>query len=341
MVVDRRRYRLPLSVVEMRDALIMRLLDRARWFALRGAMRLVFLVAFPVAAWIGGRTARKIATLIGLAAFYLDVDWRTVSLRHHFLRERTFAAMQEIVPGASSKLLSSLVRERFVYAAHEELDAHYFFSDASLVRSCEFVGLDAVREVSSRMGIVYLTLHLDATLMGVAQLGKAGLKLNLMTSNIVEDVRVPAVLRRFFRRKYEGIERHLNGGHYWHIETSMRDFYRALARGEGAVILCEAPALSSEDGFLTEFLGKTRALTRGSLRLAEKTGAALVGMVCLRTGPECYRIVFSPVFEPSVLDPESAVREVYAFLGNAVYSSPGRWWAADLLPSFINIENGL
>lgn len=312
---------------------------RIYWFALRTFVSAFFALLLPLAAWIGGRAARRMAAWAGRATYSLDVDWRTVSLRQRSLRGRTLAALREILPDAPPKVLSALVRERFVCAAQEELDAHYFFSDPELARQCSFEGLEPVREVASRTGILLMTLHLDATLMGVAQLGKAGLKLNLMTSNIVQNALVPPLVRRFFKRKYEGIERHLNGGHYWHVETHPREFYRALARGEGVVMLCEGPAVSLEEGVLTRFLGKTRALSPGALRLAKKSGAALVGMICLRAGPESYRVVFSPVYEPSTLAPEQAIHEVYAFLDQAIRATPGRWWAADLLPAFINVEN--
>lgn len=313
---------------------------RLHWLALRGFMVFLFALVLPLAARIGGRTARRMATWAGLAAFRLDVDWRTVSLRQHFLRERTQAALREILPDAPPETISTLTRERFICAAQEELDAQYFYSDPELARQCSFEGLEAVREVASRKPIIYLTLHLDAAPMGIAQLGKAGLKMNLMTSNIVEDPRVPKVIQRFFRRKYEGIERHLNGGHYWHVETHIRDFYRTLGCGEGVMLLCEGSAPTLESGVVTEFLGKPRALTPGALRLAKRSGAALVGMICLRTAPESYRIVFSPVFEPSsVLPPERAILEVYAFLDQAIRATPGRWWASDLLPTFIKVEN--
>lgn len=312
----------------------------AKWHALRAIECTLFSFAFPLAARIGGRTGRRIAKLVGVISFYLDIDWRTVSLRQHFVRERTLAAMREIVPNATSEALTALVRERFVYAAQEELDAHYISLDHTLVRECSFEGLDAVRATAKNRAILYLTLHLDSSPMAIAQMGKAGLPVNFMTSNIVEDPRVPPALRRFFKNKYEGIRRHLHGGQYWHIETNMRDFYRALGKGEGAVILCEVPAESIEDSLQTEFLGKTRAFKRGVLRLAEKTGAALVGMICLRTGCEQYKIVFSPVYDPAVIDTSSAIHKVYTFLSNCITVSPGRWWAADLLPSFIKIETG-
>jgi lauroyl/myristoyl acyltransferase len=307
-----------------------------RWAFLRGFECFVFLFVFPFAARLGGRVGRWIAGWVGRISFRLDVDWRTVSLEQHFVRGRTVMALHEIFPEASTGAVLGLCEQRFVCAAQEELDAHYFFMDNRLDRVCSFEGLEAVREVSSRSGLVFLTLHLDATLMGVTQLGKAGLKLNLMTSNIVEDARVPPSLRRFFRKKYEGIERHLNGGHYWHNETNLRNFYEALKRREGVVVLCEGPASSLESGLLTRFLGKQRALRRGALRLAERTGAAMVGMVCLRLDDERYKVVFSPVFEASSLKPDIAIHEIYAFLDQAVRASPERWWAADLLPTFIN-----
>jgi lauroyl/myristoyl acyltransferase len=314
------------------------LFSRARWFALRCLVISAFGFVYPLAARIGGKNARRIVGVMGLLFYYLDVDWRSISLRQHFVRERTSAAMREILPDASARELAALVRRRFVWAAQEELDAHCFFLDSALERECSFVGLDAVLSAAGRTPLVILTLHMDSPLMATAQLGKSGLKLNLMTSNVVEDIRVPAVIRRFFQRKYDGIKRHFNGGEYWHSETGMRDFYRALGRGEAAVVLCEAPAPSLENGYLAEFLGKVRVHKRGALRLVQKSGAALVGMIGLRTGTESYKVLFSPVFEPSMTDPETAVRQVYAFLGDAVRSSPDRWWAADLLPAFINLE---
>ena len=311
-----------------------KLLWHAKWSALHAVECAFFSLVFPFAARIGGRTARRIANLIGRLCYRLDIDWRTISLRHHFVRERTLAAMQEIVPDASPEVLNRLVRERFVHAAQEELDAHYFFLDHALVRECSFEGLDAVRAAASKAGVIYLTLHLDSAPMAIAQMGKTGLPINFMMSNIVYDARVPPVVRRFFKRKYEGIKRHLHGGQYWPIETNMRDFYRALEKGEGAVILCEAPTQSLKDSLPTEFLGKTRLFKRGVLRLAEKTGAALAGMICLRTGLDRYKIVFSPVYDPAVIGSVNAIQEVYTFLGEAVKSTPERWWAADLLPSF-------
>ncbi len=310
---------------------------RTKWYALRCFERALFFFVFPLAARVGGGMARWIASLIGHVSYHLDVDWRTVSIRQHFVRERTLAAMREIAPGASSAELSMMVRERFVFSAQEELDAHYFILDKALVRECRFEGLEAVRAAAGKLPIIYLTLHLDSVFMAVAQMGKAGLKVNLLTSKIVEDGRVPPVVRRFFKLKYEGIRQHLRGGQFWHFETHMRDFHGALGRGEGAVILCEAPTQSREDSLPTEFLGETRLFKRGVLRLAEKSGAALVGMICLRTGLDRYTIVFSPVYDPTAIDPESAIQKVYAFLGEAVKSTPERWWAADLLPSFIKV----
>jgi lauroyl/myristoyl acyltransferase len=313
------------------------LLCRTKWFALRSFLSLIFAFVFPLAARIGGNTARRITGWLGRLFYHLDIDWRTVSLRQHFVRERTLAAMREIVPEADRLELAALVQERFVCAAQEELDAHYLSLDQNLVRECIFEGLDAVREVASKNAVVYLTMHFDSAPMAIAQMGKAGLKVNFMTSNVVEDIRVPSIIRRFFKRKYDGIKRHLSGGTYWHSESNMRDFYRVLRRQEGVVVLCEAPAPSLQDGFLADFLGKTRVHKRGVLRLAQKTGAAFVGMICLRTGPARYKIVFSPVFEPSLVPPECAIREIFAFLSAAVRSSPGRWWAADLLPVFVNL----
>ena len=314
---------------------LQKLLWHAKWGALHSIECALFSLVFPFAVRIGGRTARRIACLIGKLRYHLDIDWRTISLRHHFVRERTLTAMQEILPDAPPEVLDRLVRERFVHSAQEELDAHYFFLDQALVRECSFEGLETVRMAASKTGVIYLTLHLDSAPMAIAQMGRAGLPINFMMSDIVNDARVPPVLRRYFRRKYEGIRSHLRGGQFWPIETNMRDFYRTLKQGEGAVILCEAPAQSQDDSLPIEFLGKIRFFKRGALRLAEKTGAALAGMICLRTGLDRYKIVFSPVYDPAVVGSVNAIQKVYTFLGEAVKSTPERWWAADLLPTYI------
>lgn len=319
-----------------------RFLWRWHWRLRAGFLQLSFAWVLPLAArlglWCNKRWARALARLTGELAWRLDVDWRTVALRQHFVAERTRAAVREIWPGATATQIEQQVRRRFLCAAQEELDGHYFALDAPMQRECVFDGLAELQAAARQGGMVILTLHFDTTLMGVVQLGRQGLCLNLMTSAIVEDARVPAVVQRFFRRKYEGIARHLNGGHYWHSETHMRDFYRALQRGEGAVVLCEAPASQRREAFMTDFLGRQRAFMRGALRMAEKTGAAVVGMICTRVEGERYRITLSPVYTPGTATTiEEGMQAVYGFLSRAVQADPGRWWAADLLPSFVDL----
>lgn len=315
------------------------LVRSGHWWLQRGLIRLQFGFLFPLAAWLGGRPARILVGLFGRVCFLLDCDWRTASLRQHFVRGRTHLAMVELHPDADSAHIDRLVRQRFICSAHEELDGHYFFSGASKESVCTFVGLPAIQAVLARRGIVFLTLHLDATLTGLVEMGKTGMKLNLMTSNIVEDERVLPVVRRYFRKKYDGIERWLNGGRTLHNETHLREFYRALTRGEGVVVLCEGPASRQEDGLIIDFLGKTRAVSSGAFRLASRTGAAVAGFVCVRTGDRQYEVHYSPVFEPSATsDTKENIVQVYRFLESAIRQYPGQWWAADLLPDYLNVE---
>lgn len=311
------------------------------WHILRGLVWFQFTILFPLAIHLSLPLARRVAGCFGWLCYRLDLDWRTVSLRQHFVRDRTRMAVASILPGASKEEIEHLVRRRFVTSAHEELEGHYFSAVLPPLFTCRFVGLEAVRETMTRRGIVFLTLHFDATLMGVKELGRAGLVLNLMTSNIVEDARVPPEVRRYFANKYSGIERSLNGGHVMHNETHMREFYRALGRNEGVVVLCEAPATRPEEGLKIDFLGKLRSISPGGLRLAEKSGSAVAGFVCRRTANGGFELLFSPVVEPTdVAGMRDSIVAVYRFLEAEILRSPDLWWAADLLPAYADLDAG-
>lgn len=311
------------------------------WRVLRGLVWFQFSVLFPLAVRLSLPLARWIAEYFGRLCYHLDFDWRTVSLRQHFVRGRTRMALSSIMQGAGEVDIELSVRRRFITSAHEELEGHYFSADSPPAFTCRFVGLEAIQEAMMRRGIVLLTLHLDSTLMGVAELGRVGLVLNLMTSNIVEDARVPPEVRRYFAEKYSGIERSLNGGRVMHNETHMREFYRALARNEGVVVLCEAPATRPEEGLKIDFLGKLRSISPGGLRLAEKSGAAVAGFVCHRTSAGGFEVRFSPVVELTNGEGmRDSIVSVYRFLESEIRQSPGLWWAADLLPAYVDLDAG-
>lgn len=315
--------------------------SRLHWFFRRAFLEAMFRFALPLAARLPPHAGRVLAGVLGKLCARLDLDWRTLALREHYVAARTRQALREIDPGLDEARLNALVRQRFVNATLEELEGHWLALRQAGKFRCDIEGLDEIRGVmADGNGLVLLTLHFDATLMGVAQLGLAGVKLNLMTSDVVEDVRVLPVVQRYFSAKYAGIEACLNGGLVMHVEKRLKSFYRALRAGDGVVILGEAPTGRLEDALVVDFLGKRRAIAPGVLRLAEKTGAPMAAFVCLRNPDGNYRVVFSPPYRPeNGCHAGNVARRLFAFLGARVRSHPERWWAADQLPNFINVDD--
>jgi KDO2-lipid IV(A) lauroyltransferase len=314
---------------------------RMHWVFLRFVLDTMFLAILPIAGRLPLRVGRRIAVAVGQLCYLLDLDWRTVALRSHFVRYRTGLAIKEMAPNLSDQGVMSIVRGRFLSSVVEELEGHWFARQRAHACSCEFEGIEAIQTaMADGRGLMLLTLHFDAALMGVVQMGLAGCKLNLMTSDVVEDRRVVPSVQRYFRHKYAGIEGYLNGGRAMHVEHHLKSFYSALRRGEGVVILGEAPTTRAEDALKVDFLGKRRAIAPGAVRMAEKTGSPMAAFVCLHLSGGGYKVIFSPVFYPSAQDGHAAsASTLFDYLGEHVRRNPERWWAADQLPNFINLDS--
>lgn len=314
---------------------------RLHWALLRWVLVVMFRAALPWLARLPLRQGMWAVAVLGQMCYRLDMDWRTVALQDHFVGRRTGLAVAEIAPELSEIAGEAVVRERFVNASREELEGHWFAMHRAEECVCEFEGFDSIREhMGRKQGLVLLTMHFDAVLMGVVQLGLAGLKMNLMTSDVVEDARISPCVQRYFQRKYAGIQAYLNGGQVMHVETKLKRFYSALKQGEGVVILGEAPTDQLADAAKIQFFGKRRAVAPGAFRLAEKTGCPMAAFVCVRLGVGRYKLIFSRIHFASPEEGHAAnAQMLFDFLGEQVRMDPGRWWAADQLPNFVNLDN--
>jgi len=314
--------------------------DRLHWLFLRLMLEGMFRLGWPLAARLPPALGHKIAVVLGNVCGHLDLDWRTIGLRRHYVAAATREAYHTMDPTLNARQLDALVRARFQQAAREELEGHWLALGRSESFDCDFEGLNEVRvALAQGKGLVLLTMHFDAALMGVAQLGLAGVKLNLMTSNVVKDARVPSIVRRYFAAKYAGIEASLNGGQALHVETHLRSFYRDSQSGVATVILGEAPTGNLADALVADFLGRRRAIAPGAVRLAESNGAPISAFLCFHTQANRYRVIFAPVYWPDATGSQrdNAAR-LFAFFDAHVRAAPERWWAADQLPNFVNLD---
>jgi len=309
---------------------------------MRGLIDAIFFVALPLAIRLPLRLGMKVAGLIGRVCYRLDLDWRTVALRQHYVAGNTRLAFEEIAPEAPAHVVKGQVRQRFLIAAKDELEAYWLHADRARECVCTFDGLDAVQaHFAQGRGLVMVTIHYDAALMGVAQLGLAGCKLNLMTTEVIEDPRLPASVKRYFQKKRSGLELHLNGGRVLNVETRLMSFYDGIQDAGAVAIFAEAPTAQLDVARNIRFLGKQRAVAPGAFRIAERTGAAMVAFVSLCTGPGRYHVTLSPIFEPDTVAGHTRNADaMFDFFSQTIEREPGRWWAADQLPKFINFPAG-
>jgi len=310
-------------------------MESLRWRALRAFAAWEYGWLVPASARWPLPLGRAASRARGWLHARLDSDWRTVSLRQHFLAVRLADAYAQISAAtAHSESPRRLTRQRFMTAAREEWEAALTMRDRLGALRVSFDNIDRLLERrSDGRGLVILTAHFDSTLLGVSCLGRFGVPLHLATSRVVLDPLVPAAVQHFFTAKYEAMQRHFNGGRYAHVETHLKSLYAALRRGEWVVILGDGPGVNGQ-GLPIPFLGGTRLFAPGPVRIAQRAGSDMVAMVGLFKGGSDYRVVLSDVEKAAALAGPHAAERLYGFLEHHIRTAPGRWWAAEQLPAF-------
>jgi lauroyl/myristoyl acyltransferase len=285
--------------------------------------RLPLRLGYPLAAWRGTLN------------WVFDREWRSISLGRHYIRAATDQAMKQVLPDLSAAETRKLTRRRFEGNSREEFEASLVIQNRMRELRFSVQGLESMREQLARgRGVVLLSMHFDSFILGIVCLGMSGFVVNVMTSDVVENPLVDGCVRRFFFRKYRGMERYLKGGKAVHVEQNLRFFYQALLNGECVVILADLPTSSDKDHRTwVPFLGRERSFLSGAFRLARRTGSALAGFVCQWEGMDRYVVTLSECMPPEKVT-EASYEQVYAFLDAAIRRNPERWWAADLLRTF-------
>lgn len=282
----------------------------------------------------------RLAKIRGILNFFSDYDWRSMALGHRYVRKGTYQAMCMLMPDAGRRTWINATLRRFISYSREEWEACLFPKGhrdhmQTIFNRSTIEGLNTLLEIQQKgRGIVLLTCHFDSFLMGAVLLGMHGLRINILTSSVVEDSRVHPAVQAFFANKYRGIELYLRGGRMVHFETGLRFFYRALERGEAVVILADLPAGSKKTEVIVPFLGATRRMAPGSWRMAKKTNSALGAFVCLHDGPGKYRVLSYLDKDQRLTDPVSVMTPIYEFLGQQIRLYPERWLASELLPKY-------
>jgi len=297
---------------------------------------MIFRVLLPLAARLPFALGAWIAALRGRRDAQKDRDWRSLSLRHPYVKAATQKAMWELLEEVSPQTVEQTVTQRFVTASLEEWQAHLIMAGRAPQLRMDIEGIDlAELKKQTTLGTVWMTAHFDSVMLGIVHMGLAGVSFNLMTSTVVEDERIPRSIQRYYVQKYAAMARYFNGGRALQAERHLKSFYAGVREGRSAVVLVDAPALKKEEGLLLEFLGKSRYMAPGAVRLAEFTGAPLGAFLCTQVSPDHYRLIVHPPITPGPEGYPAAAQQLYSFMSQHIMQQPGRWWAADLLPTMI------
>ena len=275
-------------------------------------------IGYALAAWRG-----KFAAACGS-------DWRSMAHGCRHVSRETLAGYRLLAPGTDGAAYRGWHAQRFATESREEFEAQLVTAGRVEQLQCEVS--PAIEQLcrNRRRGLVLLTPHFDSFFLGVAFLGRSGGTINLMTSAITRDPRIPVEVQRHFATKYRGLEHYLNGGRTLDMESGLRPFYRLLTANETLVVLADAPVLPGGADSTADFLGAPRLLSGGPVRLAGRTGSELGCFVCRYLGGNRYRIELGPL---GAADDPTMVQQIYRFFSTAIEQQPGHWWAADLLPA--------
>jgi len=255
----------------------------------------------------------------GLGRFYRLVDRRRRRLVARNLAlafpERTVTEREAI--------------SRAVFAHFGAIAADLVRSEAApteeLLARVEVEGLEHARAAAaSGRGVFFATPHLGNWEWANLVTGANGMPVTIVArplDNPLLDARLTALRER-------------TGGHVVNKKDAARTILRSLRAGAVVGILGDQRA-RPPDAVLTPFFGRLAWTTTAIARLADRTGALILPVVCLRVGPGRYRLTYSEPIDPAALSPEERevsrlTARVTELIESQVRAAPAQWlWLHD------------
>lgn len=272
----------------------------------------------------------------GLVQAIFDYEWRSMALGQRYIRNRTWEAMNIMMPNAGNLKQILATTARFIHNSREEWQSCLFRHESmsaisgrsTLERQDELTAIQ-----KQGRGMVLVSCHLDSFCMGMVLMGMKGLKIHCINTSMIEDPRIHPAVREFFQRKYRDMEARMNGRMPYY-QTEMPFFYEVLEKGEIVTLMADIPGTKSD--IHISFCGRPFRMPLSPWHMAVKTESLLGAYVCIREGLGSYRIVCIPPFEPDPEDALKSMKPLYSFLETWILKYPQRWVAADLLPAYGN-----
>jgi lauroyl/myristoyl acyltransferase len=236
---------------------------------------------------------------------------------------RTKQVIEQLMPHASDEVKRRTYEERFEYQSIEEYEAALLYTGANQSGPVEYVGLEGVKRVlEEKNRVVFVTSHFSSSILGTAFLGRLGVPILGMSSNVVDRAEVHPSISRTYRRKYKAMGQYLNGGEILDREGNTSKFVRFLKKGGAVVIVGDLPPEANETPRWATFLGKVRGFASGAQKLSTMMDAPLMAFVCQFEGGQHWVKFSAPGEDP------------YAFLSAQIERDLGQWWAMDVLGAY-------
>ncbi|MDX1491948.1 MAG: hypothetical protein R3332_11730 [Pseudohongiellaceae bacterium] len=295
-------------------------------------------LALPLIGRLPLPLAYRLSAIRGACNAILKRDWRSLVMQTRHVARHSTLAYREICPEKSHAQIVSMVKQRYKAESREEFEAKLICNQRVHELTCSSDAESFIKQYrESAKGLVLLTPHFDSFILGVVFLGRLGLKVNLMSSLAPGAQEWDSAIYKHVVSKYESMEPYLNGGKVVPLEVGMRPFYQMLKRKEILVILGDVPLGGDNNTPLeARFINKTRRLSGGPYRMAQKTDSNLASFVCEYKSGTQYSLTISDVFN---LESSDCVQNAYDFLSEQILRAPEKWWASYLLSELPPVES--
>ncbi len=268
---------------------------------------------------IAGFTIARLPTKVGYLIARLAAD--TVYIFRPSLRAAVAANMRRVLgPEIDNTILKRAVRGVLRNAAKNYFDLiHLPYMKLNDIDSCITVhGWHNFEDALSRgKGVILVTAHLGSFDMAGQILAARSAKVTAL----VETLKPAALLDHVIAlRRSKGLT--CIPAQLGVVEVVTQ----ALHRGETVGLVCDRDI--GKDGFKSEFFGEETRLPAGAVRIAMRTGAAVVPAFNLRRGDGRYDAYFEPALDIIPSGDDAVARnmeQVIAVMEKYIRTSPEQW----------------
>jgi lauroyl/myristoyl acyltransferase len=276
-------------------------------------------VVFPLLARLPAKLSYQLATFIG----YLDYKYLNTA-------ERLEVAQQmRQVPVFDAQHIDNYALQFCQLMARDTLDSYRMsrMTAANMAHQLDVVGLAHLVAAEQRgKGVLLLVPHYGRYFMLGPALRFLGHGFGVFTTAITEATAPDENWRTYLTQKLKNGFMFCQGEWITSDDSPLR-IYNCLKAGHSLLMAFDGVESTSDKKMSVPFLGGTAHLATGSLRIAKRTGAAMIYVSVKEQGAGLK-------FELTALpeDPELALEQAAALLAKDIEEMPWHWWLWRALP---------